>query len=95
MQKSFSFIYIPENEALNVENSATIYYSVVFLFLFAVIGASLVIDDLTLIFGVISGVSECLIIILLPCIFFLLADKMAVERAQSGRTNLSEEHKNY
>ena len=52
-----------------------------------VCGASVLIDDLTLVFGVISGVSECLIIFILPSIFYLLADKMAVKRALEAKNN--------
>jgi len=43
--------------------------------------AAVVIDDLTLVFGVISGVSECLIIFILPAIFYLKADKITKEKA--------------
>ena len=86
-----SFTYIPENEGLEVEKSASIYYSVIFLFLAGNIGASILIDDLTLVFGVISGVSECLIIFILPSFFYLRANKMAVARQLTGEKNLTEE----
>jgi hypothetical protein len=43
--------------------------------------AACMIDDLTLVFGVISGVSECLIIFILPAIFYLKADKISKEKA--------------
>jgi len=79
-------VYIPENEGLEVERSAPIYYSVIFLFLLGVIGASILIDDLTLVFGVISGVSECLIIFILPSFFYIRANKMIVEKQKSGKT---------
>ena len=35
--------------------------------------AAILIDDLTLVFGLIAGVSECLIVFILPSIFFLVA----------------------
>jgi len=50
-------------------------------FLLGAACSAVVIDDLTLVFGVISGVSECLIIFILPAIFYLKADKITKEKA--------------
>jgi len=41
--------------------------------------AGVVVDDLTFVFGLISGISECLIIFILPAIFYLRADHMLVK----------------
>ena len=46
-------------------------------FLLGTAVSAVIIDDLTLVFGVISGVSECLIIFILPAIFYLKADKIS------------------
>ena len=49
------------------------YYTVIFAYLIAVIFASIFIDDLTLIFGIIAGLAECTTVFILPSIFYLVA----------------------
>jgi len=44
------------------------------------VGASgVIVDDLTFVFGLISGISECLIIFILPVVFYLRADYLKVK----------------
>jgi hypothetical protein len=40
------------------------------------------IDDLTLIFGILAGVSECIIVFILPSVFYYIADRKV--RAKEG-----------
>jgi hypothetical protein len=63
-------------EKVNKSDNPCIYYPVCALFLAGIMGAAIVVSDLTLVFGIISGFSECLIIFILPSFFYLKADSM-------------------
>ena len=49
------------------------YFVVIFVYLTTVIFAAILIDDLTLIFGIIAGLAECTTVFILPSIFYLIA----------------------
>jgi len=53
-----------------------LYYLVCFSYLISVAIAAIKVEDLTLVFGIISGVAECTTVFLLPSVFYLQACKM-------------------
>lgn len=50
-----------------------LYLLTVFTYLTMVVFAAILIDDLTLIFGIIAGLAECSTVFILPSIFYLVA----------------------
>ena len=53
-----------------------LYYTVCFAFLAGVCAAAIVIEDLTLVFGIIAGIAECTTVFILPALFYLQACKL-------------------
>ena len=51
----------------------SVYLVCIFVYLILVACAAILIDDLTLIFGIIAGVAECTTVFILPSIFYLVA----------------------
>ena len=45
---------------------------------------AILINDLTLIFGIIAGLAECSTVFILPSIFYLKACKMVSSKGESG-----------
>ena len=50
-----------------------VYLLIVFSYLTLVVMAAILIDDLTLIFGIIAGLAECTTVFILPSIFYIVA----------------------
>ena len=57
-----------------------LYYTVCLTYLAGVCLAAIVIEDLTLVFGIIAGVAECTTVFILPSVFYLQACKMEAAR---------------
>ena len=53
-----------------------LYYTICFTYLTGVCVAAILIEDLTLVFGIIAGVAECTTVFILPALFYLQACKM-------------------
>lgn len=60
----------------NEELPNWIYLLTCFLYLAACATAAILIEDLTLIFGIIAGIAECTTVFILPAIFYLKACRM-------------------
>ena len=60
-------------KAREIELPNKLYYAVCFTYLAGVSIAAIMIDDLTLIFGIIAGVAECTTVFILPSLFYLQA----------------------
>jgi ABC-type transport system involved in cytochrome bd biosynthesis fused ATPase/permease subunit len=63
-----------------------VYLLVVVTFLLAICTVACLVNDLTLVFGIISGVSECLIVFVLPAIFYLKSCKIQSESYQQHKS---------
>lgn len=61
----------------------------------AVVVAAILINDLTLIFGIIAGLAESSTVLILPCIFYLIACHRESERHESYQKALLEGLKVY
>ena len=56
--------------------SKPLYFAICFVFLIIICIASIIINDLTLIFGLMSGLSEVFVLFIWPALFYLLACRM-------------------
>ena len=64
----------------------TTYYLTSFAYLAALCTSACFIDDLTLVFGVLAGVSECIIVFILPSVFYYISVRKArIEAARTGK----------
>ena len=54
----------------------SLYYLICLLYLTGVCAAAILIEDLTLVFGIIAGIAECTTVFILPAVFYLKACSM-------------------
>lgn len=59
------------------------YLVTIFAYLAFVMAASILIDDLTLIFGIIAGLAECSTVFILPSVFYLIACNTELKQEQA------------
>jgi len=67
-------------KAKEAELPEPLYYMVCIAYLLGVCLASIVVEDLTLVFGIIAGIAECTTVFILPSLFYLQACKMESRR---------------
>ena len=53
-----------------------LYYLICLFYLAGVCAAAILIEDLTLVFGIIAGIAECTTVFILPAVFYLKACSM-------------------
>ena len=77
-------------KAREAELPEPLYYMVCIAYLLGVCLASIVVEDLTLIFGIIAGIAECTTVFILPSLFYLQACKMESRRQLPHQTSARE-----
>jgi len=68
--------------------SNKVYFTVCIGYLLAIMGAAICVDDLTLVFGIISGVAESTTVFILPALFYIIATTKLNKQRKGKRTSL-------